>query len=445
MNIISILFNVAGTLYAAFPGLFFLTCLREKNSRAAAYSLSTLGLFILIWWGVFFLISEAYVLIILLLVSISFVILFFISLGKTSTLDYGPVTQRVDERDIMFAREEYQPGTEKYEVYYSLRPENKKIDDRIRALPELCAPGGRYYDPVKSNYAEAIFGTIRNMTSDVDGDISPEKMNKTPDEFTRIIKDFTLYLGADEVGAAELNPAWIYSHVGRGPEPWGSPIENNHRYVVAFTLEMDYEKVEGAPRMSITEESARQYLRGGSISLALAAYIRSIGYPARAHISGSNYQIMLPPAACDAGLGELGRFGYLISARFGARVRLGAVTTDLPLIPDKPIKLGVQDFCEKCRRCTEVCPSGSIPDGPRVEVRGVEKWPLRMEACLHYWRVIGTDCGLCMKVCPFSHPPNLVHNLIRTGIKRSALARTISVHGEDLFYAGANKYKRNHL
>jgi reductive dehalogenase len=373
------------------------------------------------------------------------VFLFFLPIGHTHSIKLARVTEQVDERDIMFAREEYQPGTEKYKVYYTLRPENKITDDRIRALPELCAPGGRYYDPDKSNRAEAIFRTIKDMVNDVDGDVNPQKLNRTPEEFTRTIKDFALYLGADEVGIAKLNPAWVYSRVGRGPEPWGKPIENNHKYAIAFTLEMDYQQVEGAPLTPITEESARQYLSGASISLALAEYIRSMGYPARAHISGSNYQIMLPPVAYDAGLGELGRFGYLISARFGARVRLGAVTTDLTLIPDKPVKLGVQNFCESCKRCAEVCPSGSIPRGKKVDIRGVGKWPLQMETCFHYWRVIGTDCGLCMKVCPFSHPPNLVHNMVRAGIKRSSFARKISIYGEDLFYGPAKKYKRNHI
>ena len=83
----------------------------------------------------------------------------------------------------------------------------------------------------------------------------------------------------------------------------------------------------------------------------MARTIRGLGYPARAHIAGSNYQIMLPPVAQDAGLGELGRNGYLISSRFGARFRLGAVTTDLPLVPDSPVTLGVQEFCAACRKC----------------------------------------------------------------------------------------------
>jgi reductive dehalogenase len=254
-----------------------------------------------------------------------------------------------------------------------------------------------------------------------------------------LIKEVVTAVGACEVGVAKLNPMHVYSHVGRGPENWGEPIENTHKYAVVFTLEMDYDQVSEAPRLGITEESAFQYLRGAQISIALARYIRGLGYPARAHISGSNYQIMLPPVAHDAGLGELGRIGYLMSPNFGPRIRLGAITTDMPLVPDKPVSFGVQDFCTKCLKCAANCPSGAISDGDKTSVRNVEKWQLDIEKCIHYWRAIGTDCGLCMKVCPYSHPPTLIHNLVRQGIRRSSIARTLSVWADDLFYGRKNR------
>ena len=142
----------------------------------------------------------------------------------------------------------------------------------------------------------------------------------------------------------------------------------------------------------------------------------------------------MPAVAHDAGLGELSRMGYLISSKLGARVRLGGVTTDLPLLTDTPVVLGVQDFCDVCLKCATNCPSGSIPDGPKTTVRGVEKWQLNAESCLRYWRLAGTDCGLCMRVCPFSHPPTFVHNLVRKQIARSGIARRVSVWGDDLLY-----------
>ena len=51
-------------------------------------------------------------------------------------------------------------------------------------------------------------------------------------------------------------------------------------------------------------------------------------------------------------------------------------------------------------------------------------------------------CGLCMKVCPFSHPETLVHNLVREGIRRSAFARTVSVWGDRLLYGRRVKHAR---
>jgi ferredoxin len=365
---------------------------------------------------------------------VTLALLFFMPVGRTRRLRVGEISERVDERDIMFAREEYLPGTEHYGQYYAMRPENKTVDDRLRELPELLEPGGRFYDPVRSMAVADVFRVIEGMLSDVDGDVSRERVETDPDATSREIKNMTLGLGANEVGIARLDPMFVYSHVGRGPEPWGQPINNNHRFVIAFSLEMDYWKVEEAPDIGITEETAGQYLNGALISIALARHIRGLGYPARAHIAGSNYQIMLPPVAHAAGLGELGRIGYLMSPRYGARIRLGAVTTDIPLISDHPRGFGVQDFCAKCCKCAVNCPSGAIPLGDPVEVRGVWKWPLNMEKCLRYWRLIGTDCGLCMKVCPYSHPPTFLHNLVRAGIRRSAVARTLSVWGDDLLY-----------
>ena len=50
------------------------------------------------------------------------------------------------------------------------------------------------------------------------------------------------------------------------------------------------------------------------------------------------------PMAVDAGLGELGRNGLLLTEKYGPRVRLCKVFTDLPLEPDEPIDLGPSIF-----------------------------------------------------------------------------------------------------
>jgi len=442
-SFIRILYLLVGGFICLFFYLFTISSVYEKKQRAAIISAFFIFITAFVWYGWYMIISPAYLPLGLPIILIGlFVILFFAPLGARSQLKIGYIDKKVDERDVIFAREEYELSSDKYEKYYAMRPENKEIDDKLRKLPELLEPGGRYYDPIHSEKINSIFRDIETLGLKVDGAVNQKRTEIDSNSITTELKNMVLHLGADDVGIARLNPKFVYSHVGRGPEKWGTPIKNKHRFAIAFTCEMNYTAVETAPGLPITEESAVKYKKVAQISITLAEHIRSLGYPARAHIAGSNYQIMLPPVAHDAGLGELGRIGYLISPEFGARIRLGAVTTDLPLKFDSPIEFGVQDFCEKCMKCAENCPSGAIPDGKKVNVRGVEKWPLNVEQCLHYWRMIGTDCGLCMKVCPYSHPPTLVHNLIRYGISRSSFARTVSLRGDDLFYGRKSKYEQ---
>lgn len=478
MTPIELCYPIFGLIVAAQLVLLAITCVREQRGRAAGKTGLLLVLFSVVWTGWYLVVgAQSALLIIPPAVLLLGAVAFYWPTGKPEPLTIGTITGRVDERNVAFAREEYKPGTERYNEYYAAHPELRAIDDRMRRLPELLAPGAKYYERKIAAQVKSDFREIEAMTTEVDGAVagkisSPPQTgfeaatrrptlgeagsrhgaqegrqdpthhlgdsSKCPTvevtEMSAWVKHELDKMGADETGVAKLNPMYVYSYVGRGPESWGQPIVNTHKFAIMFTLEMDYFEVEQAPRLPITRETARRYKQAAEISINLARRIREMGFPARAHIAGSNYQIMLPPVAHDAGLGELGRMGYLISPKFGARVRLGAITTDLPLISDKPITFGVQDFCSKCLKCSTNCPAGAIPSGTKTNVRGVEKWPLNVEQCIHYWRAIGTDCGLCMKVCPYSHPPTFFHNLVRAGCRRSSLARRIAIWADDFLY-----------
>ena len=435
MTPIELYYPIIGLIVSAVLILFMMVCGHERKGRAAGRAVLLLVEFNVVWAGWYLVVGTESLLLImppaaLLLGAVAF----YWPTGKSEPLTIGKITQRVDERDVAFAREEYEPRTEKYDEYYAAHPELKSIDDRMRRLPELLTPGGKYFDATISGQAETDFREIEAMTTNVDTPVAAGQAAVDASEMSAWVKRELQKVGADEVGIAKLNPMYVYSHVGRGPEPWGQPIVNTHKFAIMFSLEMDYFEVEQAPRLPITRETALRYKQAAEISIDMARQIREMGYPARAHIAGSNYQIMLPPVAYDAGLGELGRMGYLISPKYGARIRLGGITTDLPLVHDTPITFGVQDFCSKCLKCSINCPSGAISPGAKVNVRGVEKWQLNVEQCIQCWRAIGTDCGLCMRVCPYSHPPTLVHNLVRTGCRRSSLARRIAVWADDFLY-----------
>ncbi|MBC8254220.1 MAG: 4Fe-4S dicluster domain-containing protein, partial [Ardenticatenia bacterium] len=155
---------------------------------------------------------------------------------------------------------------------------------------------------------------------------------------------------------------------------------------------------------------------------------------ARAHIDG-NYRVIAPLVARDAGLGGIGRMGLLMTPELGPRVRLGVVTTDLPLVPDKRANdTSVIDFCRICNKCAQNCPSRSIPFDDRKESDSGLRWRIDCDSCFRYWNLVGTDCGVCMAVCPYSHPNNLPHNLVRWSLRQSGLARRAMLRMDDLFY-----------
>ena len=342
--------------------------------------------------------------------------------------------ERFDERDVVFARARLQPGSEEYERYYAMRPENLDIDDRFRALPGLLSPEARKAQPLIFAASEASFDLTDTVREAVDGAVAADKTTASAPELTAMIKGLALHLGAHSVGVAQLQPGHVYSHIGRGTGRYGAPIGLKERFAIAFSVEMDYTMMGTAPEAPVVMESARKYVDAAVIAIQLGNLCRRLGYSARAHIDG-NYRVIAPLVARDAGLGEIGRMGILMTPGLGPRVRLGVVTTDLPLIVDAPFgDTSIHQFCQICKKCADNCPSKAIPFGDQEGGPDQARWKLDENKCFHYWNVIGTDCGLCMTVCPYSHPDNLAHNLVRRVIQRSSISRRAALWLDDLFY-----------
>lgn len=170
------------------------------------------------------------------------------------------------------------------------------------------------------------------------------------------------------------------------------------------------------------------------MAVQVAEFIRSLGYPAKAHIDG-RYQVVCPLIARDAGLGEIGRMGLLMTPELGPRVRIAVVTTDVPLLTDSRNRdESVLYFCAHCKKCADTCPSRAISFDDRQEIDGVSRWQISQEKCYTYWCEAGTDCGRCIKVCPYSHPDNFAHNLVRKSIRNSRLFARLAVKLDDFFY-----------
>jgi ferredoxin len=341
---------------------------------------------------------------------------------------------RFDERDIQFSRVRLRPGTSEHTAYYTMRPENLRIDDEIRALPGLLAERAALAEPPLFAAADGSFFLTEALREAVDGPVAAIRREADPAAMAAFLKSLAIYFGARSAGVAALRPYHVYSHVGRDFRRYGEPIPFEPGFAVAFTVEMDLDMVRSAPHAPTVVESARQYVEAARIAVQLAATLRELGWPARAHIDGG-YRVVAPLVACDAGLGEIGRMGLLMAPRLGPRVRLGVVTTPAELQPDGPTRdATVLDFCSRCRKCALNCPARAIPEGDRVGPAGEERWRVDGDACFRYWSLAGTDCARCLAVCPYSHADNAFHNAIRWGVRRSPVFRRAAVRLDDLVY-----------
>ena len=358
---------------------------------------------------------------------------FAIPTGTTALPGDDTPTTRIDERDTMFSRQHLEVGTERFERYYRDNPDKRAPDDAFRSEPGLLKRGARNYKPHAFAAADASFTTVEQLRPLVEGPVSAERVHYDSAEMTEFIKRWAVKLGARGVGVTELRDYHKYAVVGRGAD-YGKTVTLDHEFAIALTVEMDKRMLDSAPFGTIVMESAQQYLASGAIAIQIAEFIRGLGYPARAHIDG-NYRVVCPLVARDAGLGEIGRIGLLMTPDLGPRVRIAVVTTDLPLIVgSRRHDMSMIDFCTACRKCAEACPSRAISFDDRTVIDGAKRWQIDSEACFTLWCKLGTDCGRCVSVCPYSHPDNLLHRMVRFGVRRSAQFRKAAVKLDDVFY-----------
>jgi len=345
----------------------------------------------------------------------------------------------VDERDTMFARRERIPGTLPYQDYYSRHPELKTKDDHIRRLHSLFHPAGQYYHSIITKQAKQYFDSIETLVpnSEIIDNYASQLKNSSTN--TSAIKRLIYELGAVDVGCSTLQREFIYTHKGRLNENYGQAIELDHPNVIVFLVEMNFENMQKAPCAETIFESGKQYYRAAEISMTIAAALQTLGFSAKAHYD-AHYDIILPPLAVQAGLGELGRNNILIANKYGSRVRIGAITTDLPLEIDKPIDLGANHFCDICKKCADNCPSNALSNDEKENIRGIEKWPTNVERCYSIWLKYGTDCGICMACCPYSHRNNWFHNTIRWMVKSFPSMHRIFLALDDLVYGRKWQY-----
>jgi epoxyqueuosine reductase QueG len=126
----------------------------------------------------------------------------------------------------------------------------------------------------------------------------------------------------------------------------------------------------------------------------LERFLKQRGYRVRQ----TNHDHVILHFAVEAGLGQLGMNGQVLTPHAGSRVRFASLDTDAPLLLDGPVDYGVEKICDACEICVRRCPSGAIPKS-RFYYRGVHKAKIHSSRCAPTIAK-AHHCSICMKVCP---------------------------------------------
>ncbi len=264
-----------------------------------------------------------------------------------------------------------------------------------------------------------------------------------PAQMSRDVKRVARFLGSDLTGICRLDRRWVYSHAyshayDGGTEHYPIEIPEEYQYAIVMAVEMDYMSIKTSPSGVNLASAADGYSNMAYVAGRLAHFIRTLGYKA---IPSGNDTALCTPLGIDAGLGQLGRNGIMITEKLGPRLRLCKVFTDLPLATDKPIEFGVTEFCNSCKRCAENCPGRAISFGEPTDEPlnisnsgGILKWPIDAEKCLQYWvQNEGFGCSNCIRVCPFNKPKGWLHDTTRSFVKNAPWLDPLLLRMDKLF------------
>ncbi len=260
---------------------------------------------------------------------------------------------------------------------------------------------------------------------------------------SRIVKKVGLLFGADMVRITKLDQRWLYKDV-----------DISHKYAIVIVMQHKPSLIDLAPSYFSWASSADAYSRLKLATTQLTDFIRGLGYDAmyRETRGGGDPELNMVPIALDAGVGEFCRTGRVLSPEYGNNMRLKAVTTDLPLLPDKPIAFGTHDFCMACESCAKFCPSGAVPKGapsddipnPVHNNPGFRKWWINAEKCIIFWgmnkRKWPSCGGRCIAVCPWNKPMNRFHNSVRwLAVHAPRFIKKLLVRGDEIIYRRQKK------
>lgn len=273
-----------------------------------------------------------------------------------------------------------------YSREYPLESQNvERSADRQWAMTVLTADAYHHRKEHESLNAPLI--EAARTTGEIEPTGTPDP-NLDAGKMTETIRAKSRSLGFAEVGFTAYNRDYTYA----SKKKWA-----RYDHAICLAMEQEYEPTQTIPSMAAEHTHFGTYRVEGKAGLDLADWIRSLGYHAQVHSPNDNSAVYIPMFV-EAGLGQLGANGQLLSPHFGSRARLMIITTDAPVKYDAPIDYGIHKFCQVCQVCVQRCPARALMK-EKIWYRGAEKNKLIYKRCRPVMaRYLG--CGICMKVCP---------------------------------------------
>ena len=235
--------------------------------------------------------------------------------------------------------------------------------------------------------APRVMRAYRRLNGQDPGGGSAEQHGTGSAELSARLHEAAREVGLSAIGVAPYDPRYTFApYIGE---------EVGDRVIVCL-LEQDWEATQTIPSLWAEQVVQRTYGELTDAAFRLARMIRDWGYRAVADAPfGTAASIHY---GVQAGLGQLGLNGQLLTPFAGSRVRLVLIRTDAPFGFDQPQDFGLEGICDACRSCVRRCPVSAIP-ARRSPHRGVLKAKINSQRCLP--TVAQTEgCGICMKVCP---------------------------------------------
>lgn len=356
-------------------------------------------------------------------------------------------------------------------------------EEREANLAQLVAKGKPGYSALDWAFYQASHGNLRNTGFSINApnvkgnrwrplsrERPPQRWQGSPAEASRVLRKVGRLFGADVVSFAPLDRRWVYSHyfdeeTGReypirftdepGYEHYTAPglaedrslvIPREVQYAIVMLFEMDEEGIARAPILIEQATVMATYSRISFVTVMVAEFLRGLGYHA---IPSANCTALSIPLAIEAGLGQLGRNAKLINPKFGPRCRIAKVFTDLRVQIESPQDFGITEFCDVCKKCARRCPAQAIPYGERsfepvneCNSAGVLQWQVNHKKCYEYMTKVGTNCGVCLRVCPFNKGRHRIHDVTRFFVKNTPWVNRMIVWLDDAL--GFGRFKDPH-